>query len=290
MCERRLAPASTKTIYRLIQADEEGYPIVDENWHGPGRPGQFPPNYVHKHQPNPNLVKPSTDDMVEVTLTKRENKKATRPNNIKVESDLKLAANAKQAAKKQPAKRSATKPAAAPKKLARKPDLKPTDKDVPKKVMDFPLPPPREGNVYKKSEAVEIARVHPKGSPLRRTCIEAMLYCGYVPNSVKSVYRLLQREEKGLPIIDNEWGVPGCPPLLSNGEVDAIIERLKQGVGRIYCRADVEQILVNAVREKIARQGRDPDEVAIRFSKTSVRNYCTMFKSKLSSMYWTGTE
>jgi len=308
MCEQGFAPASTKTIYRLLQADEEGYPIVDENWRGPGRPGIFPPHFVFEEEVSAATVggKPNAkDDMVEVTIRKKNPRRRKQvvlvgrtPMGVAttevLRKDATEAANRKPAvaAAKMPAAKRPPNPPAAPtierveiKKLSRKPDLRPGD-EFPQKVVDFEVPPPREGSIYKKSEAVEIARRYPKGSALRRTCIEAMLHRGYVPNSLKSVYRLLQRYEKGLPIIDNAWGRTGCPPLLSDDEVDAIIERLKQGVGRIYCQADVEQILVNAVREKMAKQGRDPEGVTIRFSRTSVRNYCTMFKSKLSSVYW----
>lgn len=306
MCETKFAPASIKTIYRLLQADEAGHPIVNENWHRRGRPREIPPNGLRKHGETPLLGKPSIDDMVEVTIPKKQTKKKEASDakassqTIKKHNQKRPMAKGKKAVRKEPIKIPAPKlaPKAAPKlapklepatKKLRKPDPKPTDKDVPQAVKDFVLPAPREGRVYRKPEAVAIARGYPKGSPLRRRCIEAMLWRGYVPNSVKSVYRLLQRDEKGLPVVDSDWAVPGCPPLLTDGEVEAVIERLKRGIGRVYCRADVERILADAVREKMARQGRDPDEVAIQFSKTSVRNYCTMFKSKLSSVYWRDT-
>lgn len=103
---------------------------------------------------------------------------------------------------------------------------------------------------------------------------------------MKTVYRLLQKDEKGLPVPDTPWCAPGCPALLSNEEVNVIIERLKQDNGMIYGKADVEHLLVSAAREKVIQRGGDPDQANIRFSATSVRNYITIFKSKLSSSYW----
>ena len=113
-----------------------------------------------------------------------------------------------------------------------------------------------------------------------------MVSMGYVPNSIKSVYRLLQKQKNGIPIVDTEWVSSGSPPLLSNGEVDSIIERMKQEKDRLFDKVDLEQVLTSAIREKVVRAGGDPDSKLSRISKTTLRNYEILFRSKLNACFW----
>lgn len=85
-----------------------------------------------------------------------------------------------------------------------------------------------------------------------------------------------------MPIVDNDWSHSGAPPFLSNEEVDEIIERIKEENLRIYSKADVESLLTHSAREKAAKRGEDPDEITLQISTTTVKNYGTIFKSKLS--------
>eukprot|EP00581_Thalassiosira_minuscula_P005106 CAMPEP_0183748012 /NCGR_PEP_ID=MMETSP0737-20130205/67554_1 /TAXON_ID=385413 /ORGANISM="Thalassiosira miniscula, Strain CCMP1093" /LENGTH=623 /DNA_ID=CAMNT_0025983729 /DNA_START=89 /DNA_END=1960 /DNA_ORIENTATION=+ len=331
------APASTKTIYRMLQADEGGQPIVDEHWNKPGRPRKDLEDDLEGSPARiTTMDKPNSDSWVEVRVTRKRKKpeddagRPVLPVLVAEESIPRPAAKpiAKSACKrtlhpmtKKPSSKRSSKssskpsskasskkatPSTEPKNKESVPDhiktfppsskasskkatpsTEPKNKEsVPDHIKTFPLPKPLEGNHYKKSECVAIAKEYPKGSQIRRHAIKAMLYRNFVPSSMKTIYRLIQRDEKGLPIVDTEWANRGSPPLLTVKEVDDIIERLKQEDGRIYGKADVEQLLINAAREKLWKQGDNPDLAKIKFSKTSVRNYCTMFKSKLSSAYW----
>ncbi len=103
---------------------------------------------------------------------------------------------------------------------------------------------------------------------------------------MKSVYRLLKKQENGIPIVDTKWVSSGSPPLLSNDEVDSIIERMKQEEDRLFDKADLEQVLRSAVREKVVRAGGDPDSKLSQISKTTLRNYESLFRSKLNACFW----
>ena len=70
--------------------------------------------------------------------------------------------------------------------------------------INFPLPKPQVGGTYTKSEAVDIAIQYKQGSNQRRLAIKSMVSMGYVPNSIKSVYRLLETQKNGIPIVDTE--------------------------------------------------------------------------------------
>lgn len=74
---------------------------------------------------------------------------------------------------------------------------------------------------------------------------------------------------------------------MSNEEVDAIVKRIKEeGNGRVYSRSDFEQILVDAVREKLVRVGGDPDDAKTKCKKSTLDTYVGLFKSKLNSCFW----
>jgi len=153
---------------------------------------------------------------------------------------------------------------------------------VDSKVISFPLPPPRDGGtVYKKSECVEIAKQYKKGSSERRLALEAMIYRGYAKNSLKSLYRLLLNDEKGIPIVDDDWRGMGCPSVLSAKEIDEVIERIKREDIRLASDKDVRQLVLDALKAKGVT-----DESKLKFSATTVKNYGAIFKSRLSTVYW----
>ncbi|KAL3764901.1 hypothetical protein ACHAW5_003550 [Stephanodiscus triporus] len=306
MIEKGYAHASAKTINRLVQAYEDGHPPVGELWNGTGAP--------RKHQVDPALDaaaaivaaapkpvgRPMPEDMIEITLTKRAEEqradesfvvteKLHETSNTKTNKKKNSTLKALEGLHDKTKKKSSGKKAATllPKQSATKlpaTKLSPKPKERKTKLIDainFPLPKPHGGITYTKSEAVNIASQYKKGSKERRRAIDSMLRMGYVPNSVKSVYRLLQKQEKGIPIIDTEWGSGGSPALLSNDEVNSIIEKMKQEEVS-FDRVDLEQV----IREKVVRTGGDPDSKLSRISKTSLKNYETLFRSKLNACHW----
>ena len=279
MIAKGWAPTSAKTIYRMCQADEEGQPILDEGWRGNGRPSAAKMEEAqHRFVSARPLAEPSPEDFVDVTIA---TKKKGRKRKVAATDDL-LQPN--------PSEGNSVGEVESVKQPASKP---PAKKKAPKKteefddnVRNFQLPAPEDGGkVYKKSEAVRIAKQYQKGSPERRWALKAMLYRGYVPNSMKTLYRLIERDEKGLEIVDNPWGRPGCPALLTNDDVDAIVDRIRAGNVRLSGNEDVERAIVEFVREKRTRQGQDPHEPVV-FTVSTLRNYATLFRSKLPSVYW----
>ena len=76
----------------------------------------------------------------------------------------------------------------------------------------FILPQPKHDSVYSKSEAIAIIKTYKEKSRERGKAIQAMVQRGYVPNSAKSMYRLLYKVEQGIPIND-EWNTKGRPSL-----------------------------------------------------------------------------
>ncbi|KAL9180601.1 hypothetical protein ACHAXT_011054 [Thalassiosira profunda] len=280
MIAKGWAPTSAKTIYRMCQADEEGLPILDEGWRGNGRPSAAKMEEAqHRFVSARPLGEPSTEDYVDVTIA---TKKKGRKRKVAAADDL-LQPNTsegnsvgevesvKQPASKPPAKKKAPK--------------KKEEEFYDDSVRNFPLPAPEDGKAYKKSKAVRIAKQYQKGPPERRWALKAMLFRGYVPNSMKTLYRLIERDEKGLEIVDNPWGRPGCPALLTNDDVDAIVDRIRAGNVKLSGIEDVERAIVEFVREKRTRQGQDPHEPVV-FTVSTLRNYATLFRSKLPSVYW----
>lgn len=155
-------------------------------------------------------------------------------------------------------------------------------------VINYPLPPPANGSQYTKREAVNLVLKTKKASAERRHCMEAMIYRGYVPATVKTIYRVVHREERGEPLLDTEWVGNGRPALLTNGEVDAIVSEMKDGGCEIFSRDDIERILIAAVREKHVRQGGSEDGARTKFPSATIKNYCTMFQCKMGGSFrWT---
>lgn len=155
-------------------------------------------------------------------------------------------------------------------------------------VINYPLPPPANGSQYTKREAVDLVLKTAKASVQRRWCMEAMIYKGYVPATVKTIYRVVHKEERGEPLLDTDWGGNGRPALLTNGEVDAIVSEMKGGGCEIFSRADIEKILIAAVREKHIRQGGSEDGARTKFPSATIKNYCTIVQCKMGGTFrWT---
>ena len=76
------------------------------------------------------------------------------------------------------------------------------EKQIPAEVRKFPLPLPLNGNIYTKSEAVNVAKQYKKKTRERGLAVEAMISRGYVPAGVRTMNRLLEQDEKGTPIFD----------------------------------------------------------------------------------------
>ena len=79
----------------------------------------------------------------------------------------------------------------------------------------------------------------------------------------------------------------GQAPLLKNSEIDGIIERQRKRGTKIDGRVGVELVLVEVTKEKMRKLGKKPGRSDLSFSASSVRNYTTLFKIKLSSKFWT---
>jgi hypothetical protein len=172
----------------------------------------------------------------------------------------------------------AAKPAA-----KKQPTIRRTAKKSPDDAMNFPLPPPQNGNIYTKSEAVHVAKQYNKGSRERALAIEAMLRQGYVPGTSRKVQRLLAKDAEGKPIYDTDWAILGAPPQLTNDEVDAIVEQLKQGSFEV--KVDIKQVVKNAILEKAARlSGGTVEETdTVQCSSSCIRSYEVVILSKLGS-------
>lgn len=67
------------------------------------------------------------------------------------------------------------------------------------------LPLPQYGRYYKKSEAVLVITQFPKGSAERTLAVKGVHAKGYVPISTRNIYKLLAKDEQGIPIEDTPW-------------------------------------------------------------------------------------
>ena len=56
--------------------------------------------------------------------------------------------------------------------------------------------------------------------------------------------------------------------------------------GSSWSGTSIKQVLRSAVREKVVRAGGDPDSKLTRISKTTLRNYESLFPSKLNYGFW----
>ena len=72
---------------------------------------------------------------------------------------------------------------------------------------DVELPSPKHGQYYTKSEAISVITQYPKGSSERALAIEGMQVKGYIPIGKSGIYKLLRKDEQGIPINDTPWKV-----------------------------------------------------------------------------------
>lgn len=252
MISRGYIPLGVRTMNRLLEQDEKGIPIFDTEWKK-GRPRIL------------------TDDEIGTLIRQKqaEGSSSTLPD---VEAMKKLLEK-----KKKRLEVLASKPAA---------KKQPTIRRTPKKsvdAMNFPLPPPQNGNIYTKSEAVHVAKQYKKGSRERALAMEAMIRQGYVPGTSRKIQRLLAKDAEGKPIHDTDWSILGAPPQLTNDEVEAIVEQLKQG--SFEGKVDIKQVVKNAILEKAARlSGGTVEETdTVQCSSSCIRSYEVVILSKLGS-------
>jgi len=302
MVHEKFVLASRKTLYRLLQQDEEGRVLLENGWLGCGRPMKVD---LSLDIGGSSLV-PKGQLLVNSSLTFEELDRGEE-NRILVElkkggggggndegededeeEDLSDGNGEKSKKRKKkhsipPPKKGICSASGCTNQIARRGlCVKHGMQVVDSKITSFPLPPPRDGGtVYKKSECVEIAKQYKKGSSQRRLALEAMIYRGYAKNSLKSLYRLLLNDEKGIPIVDDDWRGMGCPSVLSAKEIDEVIERIKREDIRLSSDDDVRQLVLDALKAKGVT-----DESKLKFSATTVKNYGAIFKSKLSTVYW----
>ena len=310
MIHKKFVLSSRKTLYRLLQQDEEGKVLLENGWLGCGRPMKIDEDDVEGRMVvNSNLTFADLDrgeeNRILVELNKgggddNEDRDDDGDNNINDDNEeAGCDSNAnnnnnnnKQQSKKQRAQMKEKIPlstkgictaSGCTNQIARRGlCIKHGMQNVDPKIISFPLPPPKDGGtVYKKSECVEIAKRYKKGSSQRRLALEAMIHRGYAKNSLKSLYRLLLNDEKGIPIPDDDWRGMGCPSVLSATEIDEVIERIKREDIRLANDDDVRKLVLDALKAKGVT-----DESKLKFSATTVKNYGAIFKSKLSTVYW----
>jgi len=306
MVDKKFVLSSRKTLYRLLQQDEDGKVLVENGWLGCGRPmkvdfdcigGSFVPKsqkFVNSSLTFEELDR-GEENRILVELTKggggsRGDDYDDDDDDEEVNDDTNAATtNKKQQLSKIKSQKKGSggvglcTASGCTNQIARRGlCVKHGMQVVDPKIIAFPLPPPKDGgDVYKKSECVEIAKQYKKGSSKRRLALEAMIYRGYAKNSLKSLYRLLLNDEKGIPIPDDDWRGMGCPSVLSAQEIDEVIERIKREDIRLASDDDVRRLVLDALEAKGVT-----DESKLKFSATTVKNYGAIFKSKLSAFHW----
>ncbi|KAL7467683.1 hypothetical protein ACHAXS_007925 [Conticribra weissflogii] len=173
--------------------------------------------------------------------------------------------------------------------------------------LDPPLPTPRNGTTYTPSEATHIAKSYPSG-PLRSKAVNAMISLKFVETSLRTVYRMIHRFEAG-KLLPEDWNSQGRASILTNDEIDAIVEKWtidhprsksllgttsdkkkgKEASGLEFSLDEVKKILAEATRERIARQGGDPNSAPKSFNRTTLKNYAVLFQSKVNNLFVAGT-
>ena len=292
MSTRGFIPVHRRSIDRMMKKLEEGKIVLDDEWQlGVGRPSI---TYPEGMKPKPIDCNLTFDDLdtgdnrivVEVDLKKKavdeEEVDGDDEEDEEVEEgvDATKGGDAKQSAAKQPHQKK-KKPAA-----AQKPGSLPRSKKelLSPKVIAFQLPPPRDGSkLYTKNEFVEVIKSF---IPTKQQGVatRAAMYRGYVGKATKrSLRTLMEKSAKGEQIFDTPWtaGRVGRPPAISPTEINSIVERIQQEDLRVYDNDDVSQLLVDALRKKGV-----VDEKKLKFCGTTVADYFTVLKSKLSPLYW----
>ena len=287
MIQRKLVPQGKASMYRLIHKIEQGVPISDK-WTTKGRPRIC----STEGSLSPNPPRPPT------------NIKLPKPKKGKIYSKTEAIKLCKKYKSKTPERTDAIATMISKGYVPSGPQflhtlIKQDDKGLPiediynwtKPLKPKPkpfvnAPEPRDGSIYSKSEFLEIIKTYKKGSRDRRAAIEAMLSKGYCPTSFSDVYRLIQRDEEGLPILDDDWGPRGRAPLISNDEIDSIVQKVKESDSMSFGMADVNHLLEEARKSMLVKRGEDPEAVDIASNRTCLNSYAAMFRSRLGTKYW----
>jgi hypothetical protein len=260
-------PGSVRMINRLLERDAEGIPIFDTPF-TKGRPRLL------------------TDDEVGTLIAQKQAEGSSTLPDVEAMKNLLMQ-------KKKRSGEGAT--SASGKKV---PSMKnavisltprPYKKKSSDEAKECTLPLPQNGSTYTKSEAVNVAKQFKKQSRERGLAIETMIKKGYVPGSARTMQRLLERDAEGKPIMDTDWATMGRTSVLSNDEVDAIVDQLKQHYNGDMClmgKVDIKQVVKNAIREKAAKLGGTTSEGetdAVQCSDSCIRSYEVIIMSKLGS-------
>jgi hypothetical protein len=122
--------------------------------------------------------------------------------------------------------------------------------------------------------------------------MQAMIDMGYVPNSKRTIQRLVKlAEDEGKPVPDTPWASSngGAPAILGNSDIDAIVARVIEKNARISGKDDIVEMLVHAAKAKMKQRGEDPGAAKTQFSNGVIHNYWVIFKSKLPQRYFAPT-
>ena len=281
MSERGFIPVHRRSMDRLIKKLEDGKICMDDEWQlGVGRPSITYPDHMKPKPIDCNLTFDDLDTgdnriVVEVDLKKKKDEEEYEEVVVEDDDNNTEGGDAKQPNQKKKKTAAAQKPASLPRK---KKEL------ISPKVIAFQIPPPRDGSkVYTKNEFVEVIKSF---APTKQQHIatKAAMYRGYVGKATKrSLRTLMEKSEKGIQIFDTEWtaGRVGRPPAVSTVEINAIVERIQREDLRVYDNDDVNQLVVDALRKKGV-----VDEAKLTFCRTTIADYFTVLKSKLSPLYW----
>ena len=110
---------------------------------------------------------------------------------------------------------------------------------------------PRNGTIYTKSEALATAKLYKKKSKDRGLAMRAMIETGLTPTSVKTIQRLIQADEEGHPIVDEEWKSGGRPKKYEHAADEA-----KQVIGGIlrrnYNEPDTSDLITVSLKKRVA--------------------------------------
>jgi hypothetical protein len=137
--------------------------------------------------------------------------------------------------------------------------------------------------VNRKPEVVKILASYKKGSTEIGSAMRVMIKLKYVPVCLRSLCRLIERENIGEPVLDTDWlsGSGGCPPVASLNEVKAIAENMENQSGCIVSQEDIAKLLSDHHMKKIADAGFVPMDSS-RFPSQTMRNYTALIASQVN--------
>ena len=163
---------------------------------------------------------------------------------------------------------------------------------TPKPVEPVVLPfPPSNGKYYLRSEFFKIACALPKGK--RKNTISYLLESKLVPVAKTTLYSYLSQYEDdpdNYDVGDDEWKKSnGRPDAFTDQEISEVAGFIHANP-RHYDSNDIEQLLLNTLRNRLINRGKDPSEAPDKMSKTTRRNYMTLIASKLEKLKENSTE